>query len=395
MIIDINYEKIKLEDIENFIFEERNKRLEFLKQYKDLRVSYINKFDLDKSLILREKQVEFYNLIINECICFLKGYFEVDFLVFLYGSLVKNTSRFNSDIDISVVGKNDDHRLLFEFEELLSYILFCIFDLQRNNVHSYMNYSSTLYLNNMPPFDDDLEIRLNFAKSFVSYGIYKNTATDMYSQFYKTKYIDCFNEYLKIHNSKEGIFEYTNFFRLVYSNNKDYEEYYNKVLLENKAFINATLRKNDVKNKILDDLIILSSKLLRPFDDEILYSDIKKLNKLVLNIFNCLSIVKYNNSERYSSDDTYLPVTKMLSLDKDLDILESLYKFIHFTERIDILCSYNCERYSIHNFNSFKFGALINSEYSTIEYYKETIESIYINTAIKLINYLKNEKKVL
>ena len=103
MIIDINYEKIKLEDIENFIFEERNKRLEFLKQYKDLRVSYINKFDLDKSLILREKQVEFYNLIINECICFLKGYFEVDFLVFLYGSLVKNTSRFNSDIDISVV----------------------------------------------------------------------------------------------------------------------------------------------------------------------------------------------------------------------------------------------------------------------------------------------------
>lgn len=43
----------------------------------------------------------------------------------------------------------------------------------------------------------------------------------------------------------------------------------------------------------------------------------------------------------------------------------------------------------------YKFGALINSEYSTIEYYKETIESIYINTAIKLINYLKNEKKVL
>lgn len=34
MIIDINYEKIKLEDIENFIFEERNKRLEFLKSIK-------------------------------------------------------------------------------------------------------------------------------------------------------------------------------------------------------------------------------------------------------------------------------------------------------------------------------------------------------------------------
>jgi len=305
------YEKIKIliESLKNKYENE----LEFIKN---------NKKNFDK--------IKAHNLLVKSIIKEVIESFEIlkkyNVCIFLTGSFARYTNKLNSDLDLHFSYNNQYKNILFKYEEIIYYVLFSIFDLDRGKVHnmilSRINNPITTKINNKID-NDDLEILLICDTNQIKYKITGNIKNRIYLQYGNRKDIRTIYKYLK----KEILSfnrEWAHVF-YIFTNEKKFLKYYNKLLkLEKKNL-------NDEK---------IENRLVR------LKNQIEYIDRIIVEA-NSESI---NDFKKIFQMEEFKLLYEYVSYKRDLCLLNNIdWKFINLEDNknylVNVSSFYNIEKY--------------------------------------------------
>lgn len=207
---------------------------------------------------MKFEKIKLHNYLVKEIIIEVLDNFEIlkkyNVCVFLTGSFARMTNKINSDLDLHFCYKNKYRDKLIKYEEIIYYILFSVFNLNRGKVHnmilSKINQNNNKFLLNKL---DSKRLKIIFRSDSkkIEYTINGNIKSRIYLQYGNRKDLKYTFKYLK-KEIKLMNREWAHVF-YVFTNKKKFMKYYNQLYIYEKKKINnydIIRRKERIKDYI-------------------------------------------------------------------------------------------------------------------------------------------------
>lgn len=374
MIKNKIYESVKNNNliikITNDEYVQINLLINKLKHEYNLQLDYIqkNKKNFDKILL--------HNQLVKTTIKEVIDHFSVikkyNVCVFVTGSFARCTNKFNSDLDLHFCYKNIYKNILFKYEEMIYYILFSIFNINREKVHNMIlsRYENKKIVRIMSIVDNnDLMIILKNDDNEISYKINGKQKRRIYSQYLNKKDIKTMYKYLRnelLTYNREWVHTF-----YAFSNDWLFTKYYKKLLIiedKNKSIDKINKRKEDIVtqiefinsmiNTIDKENICDFKKMFQMEEFKLLYNYISYRRDLYLLYNKKWDMIDFSNIDNYLNNDIVFPYIKdyMYSLFNLVESFKNEYS-IHKSGYINKEC-YDLQIIKLLRLNSLIGGVL-------------------------------------